>query len=415
MESVYDAPLARFDDRGYAVGFLSKLVALLNVAFNNNRTWGGYWRVMAFAIQLGPVERDFLRLQSLSARIIDMYLGESSPHPELNPRRVDKFGHAVGTRIQGDLTDMLTVLGQLTAGSLQDSDPVVLEMITSPVCIKNFAMEAYSKTRSKTFGHILSQICLDLRQAEVVAAIITTQMAELRHDFLRPLFRVISAILSLEPDQETRVGIFMTKIMTVLEENRAFWKVYDFIVAHLLRIASSNPLVAAWLTAHADNLSSIITWYQTNPLPPQDKKRSFVNGMNRDKDTKVEFPAGLLHLPRTGERYYLYTQTSNFLPVDDSAHDKIEKLQALLAGNCTSMELFDSDDEIEERKFLVEQRYDVMDEQRTWLRGEIKSVNPDGTVGVHYSGFKPKYDENIPINSRRIGTWAKFVTEPPPQ
>ena len=115
------------------------------------------------------------------------------------------------------------------------------------------------------------------------------------------------------------------------------------------------------------------------------------------------------------ERFYLYTQSSIFLPLDDSAHDKIEKLQSLLSGQSTSTELFDSDDEIEERKFAVDQKYDVIDEEKTWMRGEIKSVNPDGTVGVHYIGYKAKYDENIPADSRRIGTWAKYVTVAPPQ
>jgi hypothetical protein len=78
--------------QGYATRFISQLVGLLHLVPQYYRSFDPFFRVLAAFAGLGAAEAQFLvREHNLLARLIDLFVGEKSTHPELNPLAVDRM------------------------------------------------------------------------------------------------------------------------------------------------------------------------------------------------------------------------------------------------------------------------------------------------------------------------------------
>jgi len=48
-----------------------------------------------------------------------------------------------------------------------------------------------------------------------------------------------------------------------------FWKITDFCIEHLIRMAKKSDDCYKWLAAHPNSFEWINNWIKTNPRPPR--------------------------------------------------------------------------------------------------------------------------------------------------
>jgi hypothetical protein len=347
-----------------------------------------------------------------------MYLGKLSPHQELNPDMKKSY---LGVREElknPKFSDIFVLLGGLLGGeSLSDLPELTQEMLTCPPFLKYFFMEAKSYKEAWAVAPVAVMLCGDLKTTGLVVEAIETGFGSKQHDALRPYFRVIKVILDIEDShQEVRVDMFMSMLERTLTnpQQQKYWKIIDFEVDHVIRLAKRNTLVAQWLHNKQKLLDDLLIWFATNEDPPRNK----ADVMQADRKP-LEQPCRYA-LPKSlaQQEVYKFSQTTNWGPYHISVADKVAMLELLKSSPdaLSEEDASDSDRDLCDRKYALDDQVEVRDDRNDWLACTIVKVFTNGYVRIHYNGYKDDYDENIDVGSNRlapIGSFEHFKPKKP--
>lgn len=401
-----DGSDVRVDARGYAVGMAAKLISMLPMAAQYHKVWDNFFCILAHVAKLGRAEKSFLQAQNIEAKLVDLYLGPLSPHPELNPGTTNAMGTRVAM-LEPNLQSLFSLLGSLVEGvSLENMSPLLGEMLTVKAFLQNFIMEATTYRVGLGVVAVLSTLCRDLTIARQIIAIIEAGMLQHPHDSMRPFFRVIQGILAVEgPNQDVLINLFMEMLVrsTMHPDQRHYWKIIDFLADHILRLAKKNGKVADWLHHNTAFVEFVLKWFDANPTPPL----TTVDRKALNSATLYAQPLG-----------FIFTQTSQYGPYHISVADKVALFRQIQhdPSALVSAGGSDSDRDVETRQYELKQFIEVLDEQRTWLRCEVIDLDRNlQKIKVHYCGFLEKYDEWIPVTSKRIAPDGAFQHLKPKQ
>jgi ubiquitin C-terminal hydrolase len=359
----------RQDSRGYAVGLLSLLLKVHFPFFiRNPAVWDEYFYLLTRIVKLGAGEATFAQHYALLAKSLDVYLGPDSPCPELNP-----------TALRGPLEVNFRPILDLISALKPDNSQVEGTLLTAKSLLPLLLQEAISFNSGRIVVQIVSLIISHAPIQSICTQIYDYMLAR-PHDRLRPVFRVITGVLNFSgTEQPLRVDAFLSMLVQFLTVSRMYWRVYDFVVDHVLRMIKNNQVVLQWFRDRGSCAREILAWYEANPIPTADSQ----SGMFLDRgDLKASMK---------------YTATSKHCFYHIPITDKKNLLLRILEGaELDTDNAGDSDVERKERKFVVGDRVDAWD-NNDWLPAEVINVYSDGSgdVKIHYIGYKDQYDERV--------------------
>jgi len=409
-ETAVDRPLVgadyKMDTRGYCVGFADLLLAMIPFASQNYTNWNDFFRVLSCLANLGSVEKAYLNKRDLIPKLIDVYLGPKSPHPELN-LVASSSSSGLRTRMKNpDCTWLFKFLSVIAGNSLSNVSELGQEMLTCTEFLEAFLIEGTRFKSSLGVNYIAMELSKDVKMSAKISAIIGNGMSNRAHDQCRPYFRVINAILGMEDAyQAERVDVFMRMLVAVLNAQSGYWKVVDFCVDHIIRLAKKNVVARQWLADNSEHVDFMINWFRSYPTPPTGIISIEGGEMVLDRMRLQPGTATLLY----HQHDFMYTQSSQKHPYHLPVVDKVNALNAIKGqGELDMNNAADSDQELQDRKLEVKDFIDVLDEQNNWLKAQVVAVRPGGVVRITYCGFKDTYDCNIDMASTRIAPLHKF-------
>lgn len=389
----------KMDSRGFAVGFANLLLKKLLPNAQKGNSWSDLFQILSTFASLGPVEKAFLNRSEVLAGLINMHLGPRSPHPELGTAPAASAMGVQVRRSTADIVGLFKLISSIVKGTqLSDLSDLGREMLTCQPFLDDLLSRGTNHQAAVGINEIANQLCSNMEMTTRVTAAIKEGMLCRAHDEIRPFFRVIMAVTLLEDENQTaRVNKFMTMLVEVLQERTKYWKVFDFCVDHIIRMAKKNPLVKAWLAARGELLDSIIQWFTNYPAPP--------NRNNPDPHMELDWVTNRYRQPQMA-----FTQSSKNQPYNLPVRDKIDALTKIKNNQELDMEnADDSDKALADRKFVKNQLLDVLDEQNHWLVCRVLDTRP-GYVTLQYVKYpSAQYTHEREVWNRGIAPHGMFT------
>jgi hypothetical protein len=303
-------------------------------------------------------------------------------------------------RSNADNAALFKLISSIVQGTqLSDLSDLGREMLTCQPFLDTLLSQGFNYRAAVGINEIACQLCNDMDMTARVVAAIQEGMLCRAHDESRPFFRVVMAVTLLQDDnQAARVDLFMRMLVTVLQERRQCWKVFDFCVDHIIRMAKKNAVVKQWLFTKNELVGTMIAWFERNPEPP-----SRHNAANPEMSLDFE-TAQYRHSQMA------FTQSSKNQPYNLSVAEKIAALSHIQNNQEMDMDnASDSDKALGDRKMEVGQLWDVLDEQNNWLVCRVLSTRP-GFVTLEYVKYpNPQYTHERPVSNRGIAPHGMFT------
>ena len=290
---------------GVALEFGHALVQLLNGSAGCWRTFDSFFRVFDhFAASSPVVARWLVRPPNgLLGRLLDLFLGDHSLHPELNqlpvhphtnkrqPMRDDyhtpEWHHflALSSRliVQCQQPQMLPVsvgTPQAALPQLSPSPDLVplteqeMALLLYPDLNNGFLVHLLQLASGRKKGHIvnsfITHLCRDNPHvSDIVLACTRRGLEWFDWDNVRSYFRVLTALVQLADSlQAQRVAHLMGMLLEVITRQAKFWKITDLSIDHLIRLARQSPLALQYLHAHTAEVEPLMSFLTTYPDPP---------------------------------------------------------------------------------------------------------------------------------------------------
>jgi len=220
---------------------------------------------------------------------------------------------------------------------------------------------------------------------------ITAVIEENVYDEVRPVFRVLAGLLTIQDSLwKDRLDWMLSTWLAVMKQQDKFWKITDLCVEHLIRIAKKNNNVFQWLSAHPDRWVWLIDWITQFPNQPS------------QMDNNIALYKPNKH-PQSWSRGYSLGLSSKKKRL---ALEAIREGKELDKGDSS-----DSDEDLSERVFTVGQLIDCKDTANKWLLSKVVDMK-EGYVFVHYESWSSKWDEWIETSDSRIAKLHRW-TQPP--
>jgi hypothetical protein len=231
---------------------------------------------------------------------------------------------------------------------------------------------------------------------DVIGAI-TSGIEEYAFDDVRPLFRIFTGLLMIKDSiKAERIDWSLSALLAVMKQQDRYWKITDLCIEHLIRIAKKNQDVYTWLHAHPERWAWLIEWVNAFPQQPGHMDQNSI----------------MLHKPGKGSHMNVWSRgyggQSFTLP------GKRKKLTLELIRDDKEIDkadASDSDEDLSERVFVLNQLVDCKDTASKWLISKVLEVK-EGSVYIHYEGWSNKWDEWIDSDSPRIAKLHRH-TQPP--
>lgn len=214
--------------------------------------------------------------------------------------------------------------------------------------------------------------------SQVLVTQITQGIEDNCWDLVRPYFRVIKALTELEDSlQLRRVDWILVSLLTVMELQQRYWKITDFCIEHLVRIAKGSRVCADWIRRNARKVDWILNWIAIFHQPP-----------HRDTEQSTRFK------PRRQQQL----QVSPWVLPPGSAgmrgEVKLRTLKALQQNQeVLDDDVSDSDDDLDSRSFLLGQWVDAQNprsRRNLWQRAEV--------VGIRSNQVKLRFWSRAPAS-----------------
>jgi len=265
------------------------------------------------------------------------------------------------------------------------------ELLLHKGFLQGILLETFGRKRGQWVSAVINHWCWENEQlSRQVIGLLTSGIEESPYDFIRPLFRVVMAVVKLKDSlQEKRVAWLMSSMLTVMEHQQVYWKITDLCIEHLIRIAKKCPEVYQWLRTNWSKVNWLLDWLTLYPQAP-----------------RVNQPQIMLHKPgqagwRQGDEGYL-------LPTGLTPQRKKQCLEVLKEGKALDQDdCEDSDEDLNDRVLQLGEWIDVRDTVNKWCCGNIVEVK-DKKVYIHYNGWSEKWNEWMDMSSPRIAKFGRF-------
>jgi len=415
--------------RGFAVKYVDNLVSLLKVAPLHWKRFDQYFKVLAHFAELGGAEAGYLLAgHNLLARLVDFYLGDDSPLKDVGDMPLDSKGRRVvmgGDLVSPDIMHFLQLLRALVLASdteaIRSGKPAPPSWFRNKSDNKNYKPVPLSEsahrlllgkefmnrlltdgpTTRKCGQHVAAIVnhhCYEnLKFSREVIGLITQVIEESVFDEVRPVFRVFNSLITIQDSiHNDRIEWALSALLATMKQQDKYWKITDLCIEHLIRLAKKNAEVFAWLASHADRWAWLIDWIGAFPQQP--------SGMGD----------GQVSLYKPNKQSHRISAWSSRLSYSTSLHWKRKKatLELIREGKeIDKTDASDSDEDLSERVFTLNQKVDCKDTANKWLISTVIELK-EGYVYIHYDGWSSKWDEWLETSDPRI---AKLHRYTPPQ
>jgi len=219
--------------------------------------------------------------------------------------------------------------------------------------------------------------------------LISLGIEEHHEDVVRCYFRILNAILAIRDSLSTkRLAVTLSSLMNVMESQQQFWKITDFCIEHLIRLAKKFDPAYLWLHNNGNKLSWMLDWLLLHPNPPRTGE-----GMQMHKPNRHE------------------SLGSSYGPTGISTIKKKAALDAIKDGMQLEKLLEpETDADLGDRTFTRLEWVDIRDTVNKWCLGQIVDL-AEGRVLVHYDGWPSKWDEWLDVGSQRLAAAGKHTTK----
>ena len=289
---------------GVALEFGHAIVQLLNTAGRWWRSFDSYFRLFDHFASSSPVVAKWLvRSNGMLGRLLDFFLGEHSLHPDLN--HLDIHPHTLKrTPMRDDYhtPEWQHFLALIAHLMVQCQQPQVLPVSVGssqaalpqlspfpdlvPLTEKEMALLLYPDLNNGFLVHLLQlasgrkkglivnsfilHLCRDNPHvSDIVLACTRRGLEWFDWDNIRSYFRVLTALVQLSDSlQAQRVAHLMGMLLEVITRQAKFWKITDFCIDHLIRIAKRSPLALQYLHSHTAEVEPLLSFLTTYPDPP---------------------------------------------------------------------------------------------------------------------------------------------------
>jgi hypothetical protein len=418
--------LSRFQqgEACHVKAYLDHVVALLPLAPPHWKTFTNYFRVIAQIAGAAPSYAHYLLQQNTVAKLIDFFLGDDSPHPEVGSIPVNASGRRVeiGSKwVHPDWKYWLLTLQHLilccntgSASAPPSLTPSVehpegftlphvdSELLYSKVFLERFIPEASSRSRGAAVCSVIQHIVFEQKDlSQRVISYITLAIDGLPYDKMRPYFRVLLALVLLEDSlTDQRIDWILSSLLTSMEGQSMYWRATDFCVEHLIRLAKKQAKCYTWLHDHPTRFEWMLTWLYMHQKPVYHN----ASGMRLHKPNREVNQWG-------GNNSYLVSHEGLTPLAKKEFLDACkEGKEAILQGENDGD---DSDLDLPDRVLSLNERVDVQDGS-FWRIGEIIAVKGE-RVHVHMEGFGPEYNEWMDMSSPRIMPLGFHTDRLPPK
>jgi len=193
-----------------------------------------------------------------------------------------------------------------------------------------------------------------------------------------------------------------------MQEQRHFWKIFDFCADHVIRMAKKIPAVRQWLNSNVEHVDFMMAWFEENPTPPLTNASQY---MMLDKPRLNEGNASLIY----EQQEFVYTQTHPHIAYHLSVAQKIAALSLIkdYPDQLHDEQASDSDKENQKRKLQLGDYIDVLDDRNMWKRCEVIGVYGNGWVKIRSCNYLSQYrydddETDIEETDPRIAPDGKF-------
>ena len=406
-----------------AVEFAHTLVQLLNFSAVHWRDFDHYFRVFSvLASSSSQCALWLLREHRLLGRLLDFFLCDASLYPALNQLPIDphtgnrlmmrdmhsspewnNFIALTSTLIQHSkqpatlpitlplhpTTPLPAQLNPYTDRTLADLSAEEMALLVYPDINNGFLVHLLQLAATRKKGQIVSgAICHLCRNNEALTQLLVQCIRRglewFDFDSIRSYFRVLTALVLLKDDlQAVRVAAIVSMLLEVIRAQLRFWKISDFCLDHLIRIAKLSPLALQYIHSHTSDLEPLLNFISTYPDPPTTTHRY-----------QLQTTAAGVQLFKPREHYSVSRPQSAFEAYGMPTRTKLAVLESLMRGGEVDEAAgtgSDSDQDFSERVLEDGQWVDALDTASKWLCAQVVSVA--GTkVLLRYSGwcFKPE-------------------------
>lgn len=442
------------------LSYIDSLVGLLRIVPDWWRRFNQFFHVLDSFSRLTLDHTEYLLVKhDCLARVLDLYLGDSSPLPhtrfcipvDSSNRRV-----AIGDPlVRPDMTNFLALIARLVQVSetIKESDkansqptgtdntdphdtrtevgsktPIPLSDASRTLLQSNsFLTRIVSDCTSRRRGEYVSAILghhardnVDFSRSLIVALVTGIQNDQV--DTMRPYFRIIDNGIFRWNDSLTasRHSMLLSALLRVMEAQSAYWKPTEFCIEHLIRVASRHPAAAAWLRSHpTESLDWMIRWLSGHPNPPRPGESTLMHKPARiDPATQLQGFHPLdaaAFAPRSWPNIHMTTQhklswLERMRASDAHMPAQVHLTDPLACVSGVAPLCSDSDEDLSDRTFSVGDCCDALDSVNEWVSARVVDRSADGrTVKLHFDGWTERYDMTLPADSIRITKSGRFA------
>jgi len=234
---------------------------------------------------------------------------------------------------------------------------------------------------------------------EVIGAV-TSGIEENIFDEVRPLFRIFTSLLNIKDSlQKDRIEWSMSALLATMKQQDRYYKITELCIEHLIRIAKKNGEVYVWLRDHADRWSWLIEWIGQYPNQPGHMDQSVA-----------------MYKPGKGGHHVSMWSMARGYNFSNGLNGKAKKtvLELIAQGkDIDTNDASDSDEDLSERVFQLNQKVDCRDTASKWLISTVIGIK-DGQVQIHYDGWSARWDEWMDTDIPRIAKLHRYTAPPPP-
>jgi hypothetical protein len=396
------------DSRGFIVGFMDKLLSYFSATAKYQKKFSNYFNVVETFAGLGDGEVAYLSGFNMVARIIDLYLGSRSPHPELTVASVDPVtGQAVRPQLEApNLTPIFGVLAKLVKGNITKLNELGLEMVTHKAFLQPLLMEAVSFQHKNTVVSLVQEIVTHNPAAfSDVYQFMGKSFEVHQYTQTRPFFRVLTGLCELKDNKTNEMMAMLTGAFTF--NSTSSWKMTDFIVDYIIRLAKRFPAVKDWLKANPATVDTMSAWLNKYQKPPANLDPAA--GIVAERKMLRHGCDSILYQTT----FFAYTQSSKYCAHNLPTVKKIAALEIIKGGNPLDTDQAEDSDYVRgQRTFAVEQKVDALDTDAKWLAAFIKEVKST-VIKVSFTGYDPKWDEWFAHSSPKIAELGQFSKSEP--
>jgi len=203
-----------------------------------------------------------------------------------------------------------------------------------------------------------------------------------------------------DPAHTARVTMVMTSLVQSVRDNSRYWKITDYTLEHIIRMAKKSPEVYTWLNTNQPVLDGILGWVKLNTQPPPLYSRE-------QQSLQLLKPTQNPSWVHQAHHNAAMSQPYGQLPAV-----KFQLLQLIKEGKSLDVDIAsDSDMDFSDRTFKLHEWVDGQDTSNNWYPSQIIDVDSTGTrVRIHFDGWTSKWDEDMYSHDPRLRPLGTFCT-----